>query len=434
MNAIWLSRALERADQFSRPWDIVIVQPDQRTMLARTILLTGLQPLTKSLLTDALRRYSDAGAEFVLEVVSGASEQLQRSPSAKQAAKLLALGVNAFRNATLTSLHGRRLTATVFSQAALVDDVLSELTAIANIQAARRESGLSLRKGDPSVLRQVKRPTADADVDFQVYTMSESVRNMPLRQMPREDRIELSNRLALLGTQSDGWTAAGAASTLVDLGAIKFAVEVVEKIPANDPTRAEGFISLVRGLLEVEEPELADEQVQLGLEWARTYPGRNPERALIWGLAESYLERKQPEKALALLDTWKEPAGFFRQLGRIFSPSMSDDELRNSGLRLRALLMDERSDPRDIQNLVARLRTWAPRLLDGEALVNFLLENMIGPLLESGRTEPGYDALAGSPGGAAPWQRREACHACERCRESALAGISAACGAGGRYN
>ena len=202
-----------------------------------------------------------------------------------------------------------RLTAIALAQAGAIDEVLAQLTAIANIQAARRESGLSLRKGDQNLLRQVKRPTADADIDFQVYTMQEAVRTMPVRQMPREERIELANRLVLLGTQSDGWTAAGAAATLIELGAAKFAIDVVESISAKDPTKAEGYIGLVRGLLAVEEPALAEEQIQKGLEWAHAYPGRNPERALIWGLAQVYLERNQPDKALTILDAWREPTG-----------------------------------------------------------------------------------------------------------------------------
>ena len=172
---------LERLDQFPKPWDSFIAHPDQRGMLAETILRVGPHPLTLGLLTNALRRFGDAGAHFVLEVTAGAAERLRRtapradgpprsaptsSVSTGKMARLLAVGVETFRNASLTSLHSRRLTATVFGQAGLVDEVLAQLTTIANVQAARREGGLSLRQGDPTLLRQVKRPTADADVDF----------------------------------------------------------------------------------------------------------------------------------------------------------------------------------------------------------------------------------------------------------------------------
>ncbi len=384
---------LERLDQFAAPWERPIVVPEQRQLLAETVVRLGLHPLNTALVTSALRRYDDAGAQFVLAVTSAARESLQRQTGSARMARLLALGVDAFRNATLTSLHSRRLTAVALAQAGAVDEVLAQLTAIANIQAARRESGLSLRKGDQNLLRQVKRPTADADVDFQVYTMQEAVKAMPVRQMPREQRIGLADRLAVLGAQSDGWTAAGAASTLIELGAIKYAVEVVESIPAKDPTKAEGYIGLVRGLLAIEEPALAQEQIAKGLEWVRAYPGRNPARALIWGLAAVFLERNEPAQALAVLDAWEEPTGFWRSVRDLFGRKLTDDDLRNNGLRLRALLQQDVQPPKAVQQQVNLLMTWAPRLLDGEALVNFLTDNLLAPLLAAGRVQQALATL-----------------------------------------
>lgn len=384
---------LERLDQFVEPWERPIVMPEQRQVLSETIVKLPPHPLTVALITHALRRYGDAGAQFVLAVTSMAGEHLRASPAASRPARLLKHGVNAFRHTALTSLHARRLTTIALAQAGASDEVLNQLTAIANIQAARRESGLSLRKADQNVLRQVKRPTADADVDFLVYTIQEAVRAMPVRTMPREHRIELANRLVLLGAKSDGWTAAGAAATLVELGAIKYAVEVVESIPASDPTKAEGYIGLVRGLLAVDEPALAQEQIAKGLAWVRSYPGRNPARALIWGLAELFLERREPAQALAVLDAWEEPGGFWRALRNRLSRKWSDDDLRNQGLRLRALLQQDALPPKAVQQQINALLTWAPRLLDGEALFNFLTENLLTPLLAAGRVEQALSVL-----------------------------------------
>ena len=307
--------------------------------------------------------------------------------------RLLAVGVDTFRNASLTSLHSRRLTATVFGQAGLVDEVLAQLTTIANVQAARREGGLSLRQGDPTLLRQVKRPTADADVDFQVYTLREAIRALPLRGLSRDARLELANRLAALGNRSDGWTAAGAAATLVELGAVKYGIDVVNKIPDNDPTRSEGVISLVRALLAAGEAQLAEEQAQKGLAWARAYHGRNPARALTWGLSEVYLERRQSDCALALLDQWEQPAGFMQRMRDLFGRRLDDDELRNNGLRLRALLQRERTNASDIQRLVTQLLDAAPQLLDGEALVSYLVDDLLRPLLATGRTRLALSVL-----------------------------------------
>lgn len=386
---------LERLDQFLKPWDRIIVQPDQRGMLAEVVLRVGPHPLTVSLVTNALRRFGDAGAHFVLDVSAGAAERLRRSPtpSAKMA-RLLSLGVDTFRNASLTSLHSHRLTTTVFGYAGLADEVLAQLTTIANIQGARREGGLSLRQGDPSLLRQVKRPSADADVDFQVYTLREAIRALPLRHVGREARLELANRLAALGNRSDGWTAAGAASTLVELGAIKYAIDVVSKIPENDPTRSEGVISLVRSLLAAGEAELAEEQALKGLQWAHAYRGRNPERALTWGLSEVYLERRQADRALVLLNQWEQPSGLVRRMRGVFGLGLDDDSLRNNGLRLRAMLQRERTTLNETQRLVNQLLNAAPQLLEGEALVGFLLEDLLAPLLAAGRTKLALSVLS----------------------------------------
>lgn len=384
---------LERLDQSTAPWERPIIVPEQRQMLADTLVRLGLHPLSTSLLTSALRRYDDSGAQFVLIVTTAASEHLRQQAVSRRMERLLAVGVDAFRNATLTSLHSRRLTAIALAQAGAIDEVAAQLTAIANIQAARRESGLSLRKGDQNLLRQVKRPTADADIDFQVYTMQEAVKAMPVRQMPREERIELANRLAVLGAKSDGWTAAGAASTLIELGAVKYAIEVIESIPAKDPTKAEGYIGLVRGLLAVEEPALAQEQIRKGLEWVNGYPGRNPARALIWGLAELFLDRNEPQQALAVLDAWEEPADFWRSVRNLFGRKLTDDELRNNGLRLRALLQQDVQPTKAVQQQVNLLLTWAPRLLDGEALVNFLTDHVLAPLLTAGRIQQALATL-----------------------------------------
>jgi hypothetical protein len=394
---------LERLDQFPKPWDGIMAHPDKRTMLAESVLRVGPHPLTLGLMANALRRFGDAGAHFVLDITAGAAERLRRAaphagtPAAAtglaKVARLLALGVDTFRNASLTSLHSRRLTATVFGQAGLVDEVLAQLTTIANIQAARREGGLSLRQGDPTLLRQVKRPTADADVDFQVYTLREAIRALPVRGLTRDARLELANRLAALGNRSDGWTAAGAASTLVELGAVKYAIDVVNKIPDTDPTRSEGVISLVRALLVAGEAELAEEQAQKGLTWAHAYPGRNPARALTWGLSEVYLERRQSDRALVLLDQWEQPSGFMQRMRDLFGRKLNDDELRNNGLRLRALLQRERTSVNDIQRLVEQLLNAAPQLLDGEALVSYLLDDLLRPLLTAGRTKLALSVL-----------------------------------------
>ena len=186
--------------------------------------------------------------------------------------------------------------------------------------------------------------------------------------------------------RSDGWTAAGAATTLVNLGALKFASEVVDNIAPTDPTRSEGAIALVDGLLTVGEAAQADEEAQKGLAWAKSVEGENAIRATIWGLAEVYLAHGRPEQALALLAARPQEAGFAQRLRTLFQPRWDDDDLRDNRLRLAARLQQS-AYATDVDSLVHALGERAPQLLEGEALINFYTDGMIEPLLAAGRTD-----------------------------------------------
>jgi hypothetical protein len=313
-----------------------------------------------------------------------AREQLPR-----RSAKLMQRCVDTFQFATLASLTSRRLAAAAFGQAGLVHEILAQIATIANVQEARRESGLSSGKGDPYFLRQVKRPTANPDVDFQVYTLQEAVRAMPVRAIGREERIVLADQLALLAIKSDGWTAASAAASLIELGAIKYAIDVVDHIPVHDPTRSEGVLSLVRALLAFGDTALAEEQAEKAVAWVKSLDKRNPERATIWGLAEIYLERGMPDMALRLLEHRQAPPGLSDRVRRVFRGALwaqpSDDEVRDNRLRFQALLQQGEGWSREAQALYDQLRQWAPRLLDGEVLMGVYLDGLLRPLLAAGR-------------------------------------------------
>jgi hypothetical protein len=385
---------LEKLDQTDRAWERIVASPELRGVLAEAIVRVGPHPLVLALLEGALRRFGDGGAELLLRV----SEQIDPaiSPEAVESrpGRILRQCVDTFRFGMLITLHSHRLAAAVLARAGRFDEVLNEVTTIANVQEARKLGGISTRQGDQNLLRQVKRPQADADIDFQVYTLREAVRAMPLRYIPREKRIELAHRLADLGMKSDGWTAAGAASTLAELGALKLAGDVVGHIAPTDPTRSEGAIALVRGLLAVDDLPTADGQAQKALAWARSLPGRNPERALTWGLAEAYLEFGHPQRAVALIDEWREETGMFARMRSRLNPSMSDDELRLKRLRLQALLMMNTAGPTpDESRLLQELVQWGPRLLDGEALVDHMADGLLRPLLAAGRTREAWALL-----------------------------------------
>lgn len=441
---------LERLDQMDRPWDRLYIPLDTRAVLAETVVRIGLHPLTHHLLNIAIRRYEEPGAQFLHHIMQLAATRLNSLPVhgkggtalgprrvARRLGRLMQRCAEVYQFSTLSTLNTRRLAATAFGRLGKVHDVLEQVETIATVQAARQETGLGGSRGDPHFLRQVTRPTANLDVDFQVYTLQEAIRAMPLRTIPREERIVLANRVAALATQSDGWTAAGAVATLVELGALRYAVRVMDYIPPADATRSEGVISLVRALLSFKEHQLAHEQVQKAITWARNLPNRNPERALIWGLAEVYMEFDQPQRAIELLDLRvaraEAEATFGTRLRRLFRNAPNDDELRDNRLRLRALIQQDRQhtvqpatapaddlppdpdlpaspvlanapanapkamlaaqfDPaqfwnREKESLYRQLRQWAPRLLDGEALINFYVEGLLRPLFMAGQID-----------------------------------------------
>lgn len=384
---------LERID-LAFTWPRLIGHPEQRGQLATAIVYTSPSELPALLITGAIRRFDDAGAQLLHAVTTQLQPLIAEQRATPAQGRLMTLCVDTIRHAAIVNLQSRRIAATILGQAGEVDEVLSQITTIQNVLSAQRATGYSSAKDDANLLRQVKRTKADRDVDFLVYTLCNAIEAMPLRTLKREQRVALADQVAAWGGRSDGWTAASAAATLIDLGAIKYAVGVVEQIPPTDPARSEGLLTLVRGLLKMNEPQLAAEEAERALAWARSQPGRNPERALTWGLAEIYLHHNQPQIALRLLDRWREPTGWQHKVRTFLQEQVDDDTLRNSSLRFKALLQvhyghtqtaDAQSAAttraKEIRTLFARLQKWAPRLLEGEALLHFYVDSLLQPLL-----------------------------------------------------
>lgn len=388
---------LERIDQTPQAWTRLVAHPEQREQLATTIAHTSPNPLTTQLLTGAIRRFDDAGAQLLYMVTTSLHQAVAEQQATPVQARLLVQCIDTVRHATIVNLQSRRVAAMILGQAGQVDEVLTQISTIQNVLSAQRATGYNSYKEDTNLLRQVKRTTADRDVDFLVYALCNAIEAMPLRNLPREQRIALADQVAVWGARSDGWTAASAAATLIRLGAIKYAVEVVDQILPKDPARSEGMLTLVQGLLKMNEPQLAAEEAERALAWARTQEGRNPERALTWGLAEIYLQYQQPQMALRLLDRWREPTGWQHKLRTIWRKQLDDDALRNSSLRFKALLQlhyqqtamtgakttapPTAARAKEIRTLFAELQKWAPRLLEGEALIHFTVDNLLQPLL-----------------------------------------------------
>ncbi|MEM7538676.1 MAG: hypothetical protein AAF639_41315 [Chloroflexota bacterium] len=416
---------LERLDQIPKVWDRVFVNPELRTALSETVvrlsLAMGLHPLTNALLRNAVRRFDDAGAKFLHEITSTLAEELKEqvalngdnanapnpnapnpnAPNPSNAILLMLRCIEIFRSSTLTTLHVRRLAAIAFGQAGLVGELMAQMETIENIQAARKDSGLFDWQKDSVYIRQVTRSSANTDIDFRVHTLRDAINTMPVYEVDRHERITLASQLTLMAVRSDGWTAASAVPALIRLGALKYAGDVVAKIPVSDHTRSEGHISLVRALLALNQEdaeELAEAQVERALIWLQTVPNRTAERATIWGLTDLYIEQGQPQMAMRLLALREEPekTGLARirkvvtdtAQGRLFRTVMNDDQLRDSGLRFRALLQLSKlgqlsaDESKDLRLLFGQLRNWAPRLMDGEALIAFYVDTLLHPLLD----------------------------------------------------
>ncbi|MEZ4664301.1 MAG: hypothetical protein R2911_42765 [Caldilineaceae bacterium] len=444
---------LEKLDQTPRAWDRIYIQPDLRHLLSDTVARIGLHPLTEQLIATAARHYSDSGAQFLQQIADYIGREAASDELTTRHKRLLDRCVRALRSAVLIGLHSRRIAATVMAQAGLVEDVLDQLSIIATIQDAHRETGHVPRGGSSQylgsggrdsenpLLRQVTRPRANPDVDFQVYTLQSAAKALPIEHIAPLQRVALSNLLADLGLRSDGWTAASAAATLIRLGGIEDAIQTVDQIAPNDPTRSEGVIALAA--LQWGDEREAERQTQKALAWVRSLSERTPERATIWGLAQAYLAHGHPQIALRLLGAPPESTWFERLAnllrGRGFEPSLGDAELRNGRLRLQGLLQLQQSpngahisaptgqeastqlglgsnddlsadtaqarpsangsspaltelSPEE-EGLVNQLIHWAPQLLEGEALVNFCVDGLLVPLLAAGKVRHAWGLL-----------------------------------------
>lgn len=438
---------LERLDNVAKGWERVVARPELRDQLALCIVHIGPHPLTNDLINIAIRRFDDAGAQFLHAITSLLNEELARPATdagpmivdSTKAERLLQHCLDTLRLSTLVTLQSRRVAAMIFGQVGQIDEVLTQVATIARVQSAQRETGYGSPKDDPTVLRQVKRVSANSDVDFLVYTLRNAIDLMPRHRLRREERIALADQLAIWGIRSDGWTAASAAGTLVELGALRYAVEVVDHVSPQDPARSEGLLMLVRSLMAMGEEAMAAEQAKRALDWAESLAARNPERALTWGLAEIYLAHHRPQIALQLLERWREPTGWRHQLRKLRGESLDDDGLRNRRLRLQALLqlatpaqatsatesgttdkgttatqsaagvasaatatvlspstatVTEGLDPaKEIPALLRTLRRAAPRLLEGEALIHFYTDGLLRPLLRAGFQQQAWALL-----------------------------------------
>lgn len=384
---------LERLDQAPDIWITLFSQPDRRELLAETVALLGLHPLTNYLIRQAIRQHGDAGAHFMQRVAVDAAHWIEKGRRTARTRRLLQRCVETVQIATLISLISRRYAGTVLALGGDVRAVLEQVTTIANIQEARRESGVAYRESEHKVLRQVRRPRANIDIDFQFYTLKEAIDHLDLENLHVADRTALAERLAMLGAGSDGWTAASATGMLIKLGEFDHAVAVVDRIDPRDPTRSEAYNVLVAGLLSAGLNDEARIQAQKALRWAQSLAEVHPERLLVWGMAAAYLRHRQAQAALGIL-AQRRPPSFVARLRRLFQgEEISEEQLREDALRMYAALISPEGGHDRAVPILATIRRQAPQALDGKALAIFYTDHVLEPLLETGSHELAWSFL-----------------------------------------
>ncbi len=384
---------LERLDQVPDIWITLFSQQDRRELLAETVSRLGLHPLTNALIRQAIRQHGDAGAHFLQQVATGAVHWIEKKHRPQRSRRLLQRCLETVQVTTLTSLLSRRYASTVFALGGDVRAILEQVLTIANIQDARRESGISFRESDHKVLRQVRRPRANIDIDFQFYTLKEAVDRLDPTQLSAPDRAVLADRLATLGAGSDGWTAASAAAALLRLNEYDHAIAVVDRIDPHDPTRSEAYNVLVAGLLDAGKRDEAHAQTQKALRWAQALPEVHPERLVIWGTADAYLAHGQAQAALAILRQ-RRPPTWGARLRRLFGNApVSEEHLREEALRMHAALLSSQGGHNRAVAILATIRQQAPQALDGKALALFYTDHVLAPLLATGSHELAWSFL-----------------------------------------
>ncbi len=374
---------LERLDQQPAIWRTVFARTELRDRLAQTVAYAGPHPLTMQLLRNALRQHDEPGGQFLLSVGSIAAQHIRNERRVAASRRLLQRCVDTFQYAAITSLISRRHAAITFGLAGQPEQILEQITIIANVQEARRMSNIyALRDSEQQLLRQVRRPRANADVDFQLYTLKEAVESLPLERVTLAQRQALADKVAALGGASDGWSAAAAAGALVRLGAAQQAATINQRIDPSDHSRSEAHRVLVEALLRSGDDESAAQQSQAGLRWAQSLAEVHPERLTIWGIVEAYLAQGKAEQALALLEQ-RRPPSFAARVRRLLGEKPGEEALREEALRMHAaLLKSEEGEGQAVLHL-SHVRRWAPTLLDGKALALFYTENVLEPLLSA---------------------------------------------------
>lgn len=383
---------LERLDQMPGVWRQIMASPEMRPALAGALASVDLHPLTTHLIRGCLNRYEVDGALFLNElsallVDDQGSVLPGRGPTMRrclQAASQLVTG----------DVSMRRFVTCVLARGGEGQAVLSSVNTLAIMMEARQETAPPVRDADESILRHVVRKNANMEVDFQVFTLQESLRALPAAKSQNDEAAEMVEHLVSLGGRSDGWTASSAISALVDAGWFEAAARMVDSIAPTDATKSDAICGLVEGLLNHAKWDDADAQVRRLWPWIMKLDDEHVKWLTVRRLAELYVLAGLPDRGILLLAPQRPPLSW-RRLFRAKENVPEERQLDESRVRLLCLLADSSSGSQGEEKaLMRRLTSGAQALLQGEAQAAFYLR-LLPHLVEAQRWTFITDLLPG---------------------------------------
>ena len=383
---------LERLDQMPGVWQQIMGSPDMRPALAAALATVDLHPLTSHLVRSCLNRFEVDGALFLndlsaLLVDAHGSVLPGREPTMRrclQAATQLITG----------DVSIRRFATSVLARGGEGQAALTSVDTLATMMEARQETAPPARDADESILRHVVRKNANMEVDFQVFTIQETLSALPASKSRGEEAANLVDRLVALGGRSDGWTASSAISALVEAGWFEAAVQLVDSIAPEDATKSDAICGLIEGLLAHSKWDDADTQVRRFWPWIMRLEDDHVKWLTVRRLAELYVLAGLPDRGMSLLASQPETR-IWRRLFRTKEKVPEERLLDESRVRLLCLLADSgSSNEGEEKALMRRLTSRAQVLLQGEAQAAFYLR-LLPHLVEAQRWAFLTDLLPG---------------------------------------
>ena len=381
---------LERLDQIPGVWQQIMEAPDMRPKLALALAAVESHPLTLHLIRSCLPRFELNGALF-LNDLSALLVDAQGIVRAGRESTLQQC-LQAVKRLATKDISTRRFATSVLARGGEGQAVLSSVNTLATMIEARQETALPTRDMDEGILRHVMRENANMDVDFQVFTLQESLGALPATQSHGDEAAQLVERLVSLGGRSDGWTASSAISALVGTGWFDAAAQLVNSIAPTDTTKSDAICGLIEGLLAQAKWDEADTQVRHFWPWILRLEDEHVKWLTVRRLAELYVLAGLPDRGMMLLAPQPNPS-LWRRLFHPKEQMPAERQLEELRVRLLCLLVDEgQGNEGEGKSLMRRLTHRAQALLQGESLAAFHLR-LLPHLIETQRWDYVTDLL-----------------------------------------